>query len=442
MLYMHKQFLSVIRKQVYASGQSLLINGNSEFYKIIYNTNNVLDNGLGTPLGIDNNGGVGRLNDLPYQFQLNYPILESGLLQADASLPITYNENDILFKQDTLLTSALDNQEGALWNSIKLADISGAMNFYTNFVNGLFKFYNVNGATPAFVIDKDGSIGTATITTSVGSPGHTAGDVDVPNGAGILSNIAGSYGAFQPQDISGHTYIRNSWTSGQIRIFTSGGVLANQSESIVIWPEGEVTMQNGDTHNYNPIARLALNSTSQGFLLPRMSTENRNTMGFVVGFNFSSGGSGYTSVPSVSFSGGGGSGAIGTVTMSGSEVSGITITNPGTGYTNAPTVSFSGGGGSGAAATVILSLDTNIGLQIFNTDTNCVEYWNGSTWISLVGLIIDTTATPYTKSTINTAYPNATIGFKVVADSAGFTYIKKDNNSSGNWNVIASSQLT
>lgn len=63
-----------------------------------------------------------------------------------------------------------------------------------------------------------------------------------------------------------------------------------------------------------------------------------------------SGGSGYTSAPSVSFSGGGGFGASATATVSGGKVTGISITNAGSGYTSLPTISFSGGGGSGATA--------------------------------------------------------------------------------------------
>lgn len=59
------------------------------------------------------------------------------------------------------------------------------------------------------------------------------------------------------------------------------------------------------------------------------------------------GGTGY-GAPTLAFTGGGGSGAAGTVTVEGGVVTGIVITNPGTGYTSAPTPSLVGGGGSGA----------------------------------------------------------------------------------------------
>lgn len=66
------------------------------------------------------------------------------------------------------------------------------------------------------------------------------------------------------------------------------------------------------------------------------------------------GGTGYTSAPTVVISGGGGTGATATATVSGGAITGITVTAPGSGYTSAPTISFTGGGGSGGAATANL----------------------------------------------------------------------------------------
>jgi hypothetical protein len=69
--------------------------------------------------------------------------------------------------------------------------------------------------------------------------------------------------------------------------------------------------------------------------------------------NVTAGGTGYTTAPTVTFTGGGGTGAAATATISGGAVTAITMTAYGTGYTSAPTVGFTGGGGSGAAATAI-----------------------------------------------------------------------------------------
>jgi hypothetical protein len=64
-----------------------------------------------------------------------------------------------------------------------------------------------------------------------------------------------------------------------------------------------------------------------------------------------SGGSGYTSTPTVYFCGGGGSGATATATRSGTSIQSVAVNTNGSGYTSAPTVQFgvvcSGGSGSG-----------------------------------------------------------------------------------------------
>ena len=68
-------------------------------------------------------------------------------------------------------------------------------------------------------------------------------------------------------------------------------------------------------------------------------------------------GSGYTSAPTVSLTGGGGSGAAASViggAIPNGQVGSVTVTAPGSNYTSAPTVTFSGGGGSGAAATAAI----------------------------------------------------------------------------------------
>jgi len=74
----------------------------------------------------------------------------------------------------------------------------------------------------------------------------------------------------------------------------------------------------------------------------------------VASITVTAGGTGYTSAPTVSFSGGNGSGATATAAIANGAVTGVTITKGGTGYTAVPTVAFSGGGGTGAKATATL----------------------------------------------------------------------------------------
>lgn len=63
------------------------------------------------------------------------------------------------------------------------------------------------------------------------------------------------------------------------------------------------------------------------------------------------GGTLYTSAPTVTFTGGGGTGAAATAVLDGDAVDTVYMTDWGSDYTSAPTVGFTGGGGSGATAT-------------------------------------------------------------------------------------------
>ena len=77
----------------------------------------------------------------------------------------------------------------------------------------------------------------------------------------------------------------------------------------------------------------------------------------VAAVNLTASGSGYTSAPSITFKGGGGSATLptATVNMNGDKVGSISITDAGSGITDNISVTFSGGGGSGAGATVVLT---------------------------------------------------------------------------------------
>jgi FtsP/CotA-like multicopper oxidase with cupredoxin domain len=71
--------------------------------------------------------------------------------------------------------------------------------------------------------------------------------------------------------------------------------------------------------------------------------------------NLTAGGTGYTSAPTVSFTGGGGSGATATAALGTGKISAINVVNGGSGYLNPPSLSVNGGGGSGATASAVLA---------------------------------------------------------------------------------------
>ena len=89
-------------------------------------------------------------------------------------------------------------------------------------------------------------------------------------------------------------------------------------------------------------------------------------------------GSGYTTPPAITFTGGGGTGAAATCVLSSDGVGTITITNAGSGYTTAPTMVFTGGGGSAAAAVVTLKV-------VSFTITNAGTYYSGAPTVTVTG---------------------------------------------------------
>jgi Tol biopolymer transport system component len=97
-------------------------------------------------------------------------------------------------------------------------------------------------------------------------------------------------------------------------------------------------------------------SDSSSFYLNALALPGSGAaLDFVLGANVDSGGSGYTTAPTVTMSGGGGSGATAVARVSGGRVVGVDITNGGKGYRSAPSMTFTGGGGRGARAAAYLN---------------------------------------------------------------------------------------
>jgi hypothetical protein len=84
-------------------------------------------------------------------------------------------------------------------------------------------------------------------------------------------------------------------------------------------------------------------------------TASAATSNGVVAINVSTGGVGYTSLPAVNVTGGGGTGAQAAAQIIGGAVRRVVVTASGSGYTCPPQVSFSGGQGTGATLAVGMS---------------------------------------------------------------------------------------
>ena len=164
-----------------------------------------------------------------------------------------------------------------------------------------------------------------------------------------------------------------------VRRVTSAGVVAE---------EFKVPIAYGPAEKF--LVRLRQNTDISkgkvGLTLPRMSFEFSSitydptrklqttkrhkavkSLGTVEGINLVSGGAGYTSVPTVTFSGGGGTTqATATATVTDGVVSGLTLATGGAGYTSTPIVTITGGGGGNATATANLNVNTTLLSSIYN----------------------------------------------------------------------------
>ena len=128
-----------------------------------------------------------------------------------------------------------------------------------------------------------------------------------------------------------------------------------------------------DTYHYERQARSEIitmkqiNPTDVSFVIPRrdwvanevydMYDDRYGTE--IIGMDIINGGSGYTSQPTLTITGGGGTGASYSPVVADNQIVGIDRLATGSGYTSVPTVTISGGGGSGAVIEAVLGIASN-----------------------------------------------------------------------------------
>jgi hypothetical protein len=116
------------------------------------------------------------------------------------------------------------------------------------------------------------------------------------------------------------------------------GVHQAAAQNTVVTYQGQVT-DNGTNFSGTGQFKFAL-ITSTNFNLQATATANLSVP-FVTSYNLISGGSGYVNAPTVTVSGGGGSGAAATASISGGVVIAINPVSAGSGYSSVPTVTIS-----------------------------------------------------------------------------------------------------
>ncbi len=204
-------------------------------------------------------------------------------------------------------------------------------------IGGGFTAYN--GTTRNYVarLNADGTLDT-TFNASITSATNNVVDAIVVQPDGNIL-IGGAF--LTVNSVSSARVARLLGTTGAIdTTFAVGTGAGSTVNAVALEASGKVIIGGAfTTYNGTAINRLA-----------RLTA----TGGLDATFNAAPG-TGYTSAPSVTISGGGGTGATATATVAGGVISGVTIGSGGSGYTTAPTVTFSGGGGTGAVAAATIS---------------------------------------------------------------------------------------
>ena len=193
------------------------------------------------------------------------------------------------------------------------------------------------GNTPTF--NGSGAIFTGTAAAGVATPIH---DVIFQNlyvhdfPCDGIGTVYADYASFYSNVVA-----NVGWYSG----YQCNGISDFISQN---WPAGAQNYGAGNVFSRNFVIGVVNKVPAPGAGFGTLTAASPG--GILPAITLLTGGSGYTSVPSVNIVGGGGSGAIAVATISGGVVTGVLVTNQGSGYTSTPQITITGGGGSGATA--------------------------------------------------------------------------------------------
>ena len=127
----------------------------------------------------------------------------------------------------------------------------------------------------------------------------------------------------------------------------------NNNSFKIYWPSpivNSVTVTNGGS-GYTAVPTVVFTGTNTTIATATAVL----TPTSVASLTVTAAGSGYTTAPTVVFTGGNGTGAIATPVFTATTIASIAVSAGGTGYTSVPTVVFTGGGGTLAAGTAVLT---------------------------------------------------------------------------------------
>jgi hypothetical protein len=210
-------------------------------------------------------------------------------------------------------------------------------------------------SAPVIVFDNVGTNGSGATATATTLDGIITGVTLTAAGSGYTSLPAISF-------FGGGSYVDTA-----VSITGGGGTGATATATILGGAISDVTVTAGGT-TYASLTSLANRLPPfQVNINDEISQSNSDTAQIDVWLT-TLGGSGYTSAPTVVFSApsGGGQAATGTANVSGGEVTSISMINTGSGYSSAPSITYTGGGGSGAGGNPQMSGGSVLSVRFSN----------------------------------------------------------------------------
>jgi hypothetical protein len=241
--------------------QKLVVKGVSEFSEVKLRNYKSVANGNNYLLGVDPDGFVGLINGLRDGLMLNLTYLQKALIQVGAVVPTGWNNSfDDLRTLDSKIYAAYS---AAVYNYIEVGNSALDMSLVTTYANGTISLKTVGGTN--LIANKDGSTSIIRIT----------GCGDISNS--LSPTVYGNYIVFDSAS-SGQTWWNNTYHAGRYYWAVSGNTDGNIIKAFQINEFGRLISQLGGDFSDIPSARLALNSTTEGWLPPRMTTIQRDAI--------------------------------------------------------------------------------------------------------------------------------------------------------------------
>lgn len=424
-----KLMYNAIYPNVTQLGQTLGVSGISDLSTLRLPKLPAIPTGATTTpvlLGITSGDTVGRMVQLPPNIGTAGDMyLNGNLYQPNWNTPSGFTPSgyDFLLHEKARIVGIFNDNTGFnIYNYFEPVDGGGGMDFVTaggvigaiNFSpgNNLSFSVNANGSSTFY-----GDIKQATLNTKFyfdDGSGYTAG--------------------FKPLNSSGEQQLFNQAATGTFGVAMSGGTAGSQYDMLVMNNNGDVIIQNSKVFGVadfsaNSSGKLVVTSKNKGFIPPRLSQVQIDSMAKISAINMVSYGSGYTHA-SISLSGTTGSGFAATAIIIGGQVVGWTITNGGLGYLTSQTATITGDGTGAGALVVNYLVPSTI---IYNTTSNKLNYYDGGK----MRVILDSLSGGGGSTPVNSFNGRTGTVVPVAGDYASLTETLTNKSISGSANTLS-----